>query len=247
MTVDEIVAALRHGTMSYLIVEGKREMQLYRHLLGGFPPLTVQLQVCDGRDSLLKVYERRNEFSNVKVVFLADQDMWIYDPALKNPYPDLVWTHGYCIENDLLACYAVGDLLLEPAEKVELGLALNSLIDWFSFEVEEFTAGRAAHVAASVTRVLGNAGSSLCPRFVAQRSYSPVGPNQRSRVSIDPWRLIRGKQLLDLLVRYLDKPGREARYSKLALLDLCLRLGDRPLKVLAEPIEMKLRAQGVLP
>lgn len=65
---------------------------------------------CGGRDTLLKVFERRDEFKNLKCIFVADKDTFVYiNPPEK--YNDIIWTNGYSIENDLYYGKGIEQLL----------------------------------------------------------------------------------------------------------------------------------------
>jgi len=236
MTVDEIVATLRHGTLAYLVVEGKTEMQLYRHLVAGVEAGALELQVCDGRDALLAIYRRRNEFARVRVIFVADQDLWIHQPSLKDAYPEVIWTDGYCIENDILQAYPIAGTFLEPEEKIKLDQGLEVLIDWFAFEVNEFLNGRNAETRHSVPKIFDAKNEAMCEHFVANRGWAAAPSAVRDSLRADPWRLIRGKQLVHLLARQLDKIGRVPRYGPAAIVDICIRSGAAPLGGLASQI-----------
>lgn len=240
MNVDEIVSTLRHGTLSYLVVEGKTEMQLYRHLVAGVQAGALELQVCDGRDALLAIYRRRAEFAHVRVIFVADQDLWIHQPSEKDIYPDVIWTDGYCIENDILQAYPIAGMFLEPDEQAKLNAGLDALVDWFAFEVNEFLNGRNAETRHAVPNVLDKEIDSMCQQFVARRGWTAPPPALRASLRADPWRLIRGKQLVQLLARHLDKVGRVPRYSPAAIVDICIRSGVTPLGGLSSQIRARL-------
>ncbi|BEP69697.1 MULTISPECIES: DUF4435 domain-containing protein [unclassified Variovorax] len=241
MTVDEIVSTLRHGSLSYLVVEGKTEMQLYRHLVAGVQAGALELQVCDGRDALLAIYKRRNEFARVRVIFVADQDLWIHQPSLKASYPDVIWTDGYCIENDILQAYPIAGKFLEADERAKLDAGLDVLIDWFAFEVNEFLNGRDAETRHAVPNVFDKKIEAMCEHFAARRGWVAPPPAVRAALRADPWRLIRGKQLVHLLARQLDKVGRVPRYGPAAIVDICIRSGTTPLGGLANQIRARLK------
>ena len=116
--VNEVVNTLSRSDEPTIIVEGGHDREIYekiQDLLG--KPLIDPLPV-GGKDNLLAIYERREEFSSkVPVAFMADPDMWVLeDPHnMLKKYQDIIWTTGYSIENDL---YADGDpiSLIPPTE-----------------------------------------------------------------------------------------------------------------------------------
>ena len=69
-----------------------------------------------GRETLLAVYKRRNEFAHLPVAFVADRDLWLFS-GIPPDYPDIIWTEGYSIENDLYADANLENLL--DADEVE--------------------------------------------------------------------------------------------------------------------------------
>ena len=97
-----------------------------------------------GRETLLAVYQRRNEFAHLPVAFVADRDLWLFS-GIPPGYPDIIWTEGYSIENDLYAGASLEDLL-NADEVDEHRQVLDLIIEWFAFEVEEYLAGREPRV-----------------------------------------------------------------------------------------------------
>ena len=100
MTVDHWVGVLRRSNIPTIVVEGKMDIVIYRRLLERVGIQQTILLAADSRNKLLQVYERRREFAHVPVVFIADQDMWIFS-GIPEDHADIIWTQGYSIENDL--------------------------------------------------------------------------------------------------------------------------------------------------
>ena len=151
-TVDELVAALRRSRLPTVIVEGKDDMQIYRWVEGCIGSQNANILPAGGRNNLLSVYERRNEYAHLPVAFVADRDLWLFS-GIPPIYHDIIWTQGYSIENDL---YAGANLenLLAAEEATEHQQVLDSIIEWFAFEVEEYLEGREAQVATHCNRVV---------------------------------------------------------------------------------------------
>ena len=112
LTVEELVATLRNSDLPTVIVEGQDDMRIYRWVEERLGSRTANVLPTGGRPNLLSVYERRREFLDLPVAFVADQDMWLFS-GIPTEYGGVIWTEGYSIENDL---YADADLekLLEP-------------------------------------------------------------------------------------------------------------------------------------
>ena len=78
MTVDRLVGVLRNSQKPNIVVEGNDDVIIYRELTKRIGILEVVLLSSGGREKLLQVYERRDEFPDVPVAFIADQDMWLF-------------------------------------------------------------------------------------------------------------------------------------------------------------------------
>ena len=90
---------------------------------------------------LLDIYAQKTTLFDdrgVAVAFMADRDLERL--FCTNPQPgDIVWTEGYCIENDLYEGF-VKDLedLLEHSETKKFQEMRDAVVEWFAFEVAEF-------------------------------------------------------------------------------------------------------------
>jgi hypothetical protein len=100
LTIDDIVATLKRSSLPTVLVEGKEDIIIYRQIEQLFGATKINFLPCGGRNTLLKIFERRNEFSNIKTFFIADKDMWVFEtPPIE--YHEVLFTTGYCLENDL--------------------------------------------------------------------------------------------------------------------------------------------------
>ena len=118
-------------------------MQIYQWAEGRVlaSEITQMYSPWVAEETLLAVYKRRNEFAHLPVAFVADRDLWLFS-GIPPGYPDIIWTEGYSIENDLYAGATLEDLL-NADEAKEHRQVLDSIIKWFAFEVEEHLACRA--------------------------------------------------------------------------------------------------------
>ena len=132
--VSGAVNRLRTSDFATLVVEGTSDRDIYswfEDLLGAakhIPTLDV-----GGRNNLLEIYTRREEFaSQIAVAFMADPDREVLDDRdrILSAYPDIIWTTGYSIENDL---YTDGKptSLINPNDLTEYNQALQTAIDDF--------------------------------------------------------------------------------------------------------------------
>ena len=146
-TVDEIVATLKRSSLPTILVEGKDDMIVYRQMERFFGTTKVNFMPCGGRGTLLKVFERRGEFSNIITFFIADKDMWVFETT-PIEYNEVLFTTGYSLENDL---YMDGkyllDGLLDTNELVTKSDILKNIVEWYAFETEAYFNGNAPEFA----------------------------------------------------------------------------------------------------
>ena len=221
-TVDELVAALRRSQLPTVIVEGKDDMQIYRWVETRVGSQNANVLPAGGRNNLLSVYQRRNEYPYLPVAFVADRDLWLFS-GIPPDYLDIIWTQGYSIENDL---YAGADLenLLEVEEAREHQQVLASIIEWFAFEVEEYLAGRPAEVDKHCNEIVPIGETEMDHSFRNNRGFRP--PNKKLHQQIkDEYQLqLRGKSLFQILVRFLSASDRDVKHSTFGLYEIAFKM-----------------------
>ena len=94
LTVDEIVAYLSRSQLPTVVVEGKDDMRIYGWAEARVGNTKAYVLATGGRNTLLAVYQRRNEFANLPVAFVADRDLWLFS-EIPADYHDVIWTQGY--------------------------------------------------------------------------------------------------------------------------------------------------------
>ena len=222
MTVDDWVAMLSHVDFPTVIVEGEDDMRIYRWVEERVSNQKVDVQRVGGRETLLAVYRRRNEFTHLPVAFVADKDLWLFS-GIPPDYPDIIWTEGYSIENDL---YADANLenLLDADEVEEHQQVLDAIIEWFAFEVEEHLADREAQVDTHCNEIVPLGQTEMDQSFCTRRGFR--SPNEEIHQQIkDEYQLqLRGKSLFQILVRFLSAPGRDAKHSTSGLYEIAVKM-----------------------
>ena len=224
MTVDECVAALHRTYLPTVIVEGKDDMQIYQWTERRVGIQNANVLPVGGKETLLAVYERRNEFAHLPVAFVADKDLWLFS-GIPPDYPDIIWTEGYSIENDLYADANLENLL--DADEVEKHQqVLDAIIEWFAFEVEEHLADREAQVDTHCNEIVPLGQTEMDQSFCTRRGFR--SPNEEIHQQIkDEYQLqLRGKSLFQILVRFLSAPGRDAKHSTSGLYEIAVKMAD---------------------
>ena len=182
------------------------------------------------RDTLLSVYERRNEFFHLPVAFVADQEMKLFTG---NPerHTDIIWTQGYSLENDL---YADADLevLLEPHEVWRHQQVIKSTIDWFAFEVGEFLNGNPVKMDLPLREIVPEGEFELHQDLRPKTGIRQPLPERVQQIRDRYQLLLPGHFLFEVLARYLDIRGRDfnfkiaSRSASRKLYDLALEMHD---------------------
>ena len=209
MTVDHLVGILRRSRTPRIIVEGKMDIVIYRRLLERVGIQQIILLAADNRDKLLQVYERRREFDHIPVIFIADQDMWLFSD-IPETYVDIIWTQGYSIENDLYMSAELENFLETHQTEAHQQL-LNAICKWFAFEVEAFLKGNAAYVAEGLDEIVPRGKTELDDDFLKRRGFQ-FPREALYRQLREAYELqLRGKLLFQILVRFLNAPDRELR------------------------------------
>jgi hypothetical protein len=62
ISIDELVATLKRSNLPTILVEGDDDVMVYRQFEKQFGARKVSILPCGGRNTLLKVFERKHEF-----------------------------------------------------------------------------------------------------------------------------------------------------------------------------------------
>ena len=208
MTVDECVAALHRTYLPTVIVEGRDDMQIYQWTERRVGIQKANVLPVGGKETLLAVYERRNEFAHLPVAFVADKDLWLFS-GIPPDYPDIIWTEGYSIENDLYAGASLENLL-NANDVDEHRQVLDSIIEWFAFEVGEHLACRPAHIATGLDRVVPPGTIEMDQGFRQSRGFQSPDAKLHQQLKEAYQLQLRGRLLFEMLIRFLNAhPGNQ--------------------------------------
>lgn len=222
LTENVLVATLRRSQLPTVIVEGKDDMQIYQWAERRVGIQNANVLPVGGREMLLAVYKRRNEFADLPVAFVADRDLWLFS-GIPSDYPDVIWTQGYSIENDL---YADADLenLLNVGEAAEHQQILEAIIEWFAFEVEEYLEGREAQVDKHCNEIVQIGETEMDQDFRTRRGFHPPSEKRYQQIKAAYQLQLRGKSLFEILIRFLNAPNRGTTYSTSALYEIAVKI-----------------------
>ena len=205
--VNELAALLRYSQVPTLIVEGASDARIYsrwieQRLLGTYK---VDVLNAKGRDNLLNLYERRNEFVHAPVIFIVDQKMWLFLEKIPKAFSDIICTQGYSIENDVYATSGVENLL-DPTRAWEHWLVRESIIRWFAFEVEGYLAGMLPEVNIRLDNLVPKGNTEVEKAFLDRRGFRWPGTQITEKIS-DEYRFnLPGKLLFEMVARFSNIP-----------------------------------------
>lgn len=221
-TAKELVAALCRSDLPTVLVEGQEDMRIYRWVEERLGSRTANVLPTGGRENLLCVYEKRHEFADLPVAFVADRDMWLFS-GIPSDYDGVIWTEGYSIENDL---YASAELekLLDSEEVQEHQQLLGAIVEWFAFEVEECLAGRPYEVKNHSNQVVPLGQTQMDEDFRKTRGFHPPGEEIHRQIREAYQLQLRGKQLFQMLVRFLSASDRPIKHRTAGLHEIAFKM-----------------------
>lgn len=230
LTVEEIVSLLRHSSIPTILVEGPDDIMVYRWLKQHIKPLKASAIQCGGREKLLSVYKRRNEFYHLKTAFLADQDMYVF-LGIPSEYSDIIWTAGYSIENDIYAGSSKLDDLLDEEELDDYKQLLEKILEWFAFEVEEYQKGQDSKIDIVIlhNQVISENETYISIKYenndvktdlILRKDFNLPNDKLLSEIKKDFKLKLRGKILFKVLSVYLNARKRLVKYKTEALYEI---------------------------
>ena len=214
--LDRFINQIRHSAQKRaVVVEGKTDRRIYQWMRDRVGTGWARVWYAGSISQLLDIYAQKTtlfEKRGIAVAFMADRDLERL--FCTNPQPgDIVWTEGYCIENDLYEGF-VKDLedLLEHSETEEFQEMRDAIVEWFAFEVEVFSRGEQTHVGKDLDCLVPKGQTNIDPNILLTRGFS--APNE---VLVDKLKgsynlTVAGKLLFQMLARFLDDSTRRRRY-----------------------------------
>ncbi len=217
-TVDELISAIKHSDLPTILVEGPFDVLIVKKWQKQFR-FYVSILPTSGKPSLLDIYLRRHEFDDKKVIFLADKDMWRFEP-IPPQFSEIIFTQGYCIENDLFSNSDVMRLLT-PQELSSFERLIGIIGRWFAFQLEIHRSGQLTTCESHINEICDFNIQDICQTYRQRHRYSEPRLNTINEIMANYELNIRGKQLFQALARFLNAPGRTTRYNENTLIELC--------------------------
>ena len=260
---DELFATMKNSGKFNIIVEGPTDSNIYDRLITSLGIQNIDYYIAGCREDLFKIYRRikredptKRQFLQNRVAFIADQDSWVFlDKKQKPPegyedicMEDIIWTEGYSIENDL---YMAGSLRTFVGDEYsdEYNQTLDSICTWYAFEVNRRAEGENLHVGMRLPKIVPENSTELAKDLreeIEKEGFNCLGSRYKE-IRDDYKKLIRGKTLFQLLLRFLKKSQFPANYSDqwhnaLALMAITIGSNLSP-SPLIEDLEKKVKCK----
>jgi hypothetical protein len=218
LSPDEAIATLRNSSLPTVVAEGSDDIIILRRIEQLYSDKIVSVLDVGGRESVLQLYERRSELpSELPIVFVVDRDLWVVGGVPAAYQSDMiVLTDGYSIENDAIRDGNFLNLMTN-GEKAAFEVELRSICKWFAASVVDVLRGGDSQLRTHPDSILANQEALQAAEYIIANDIE--AGELHKMLSADAIRLLRGKTLLNLLMRQLSYTGRPARHRTEALLD----------------------------
>ncbi|MER9469793.1 hypothetical protein NKI82_28555 [Mesorhizobium sp. M0482] len=219
MTVDELIATLKRSSLPTVLTEGGDDIIVFRWMEKSFTNIGLSVLAVGGRDKLLQLFSRRNEYENeTGVAFIADKDSWVFG-AVPAEYEidNLIFTWGYSIENDL---YSDGDVerILSNDERHNYKIELQKYLKWYALAISRFLAGLDQGLGIHPNEILDNDARMQQGCELLQNEIYP--DELFGKISDNYVQMVRGKSLFALLMRHLSYAGRPVRHNHKSIIEI---------------------------
>ncbi|WP_238944283.1 DUF4435 domain-containing protein [Allofranklinella schreckenbergeri] len=238
LSVSETVEYLKRTSQLTVLVEGKDDQCVYRHIENKLSELDLDVLICNGRQNLLDIFSRRMEFSGTPVVFLADKDMWHFTGIPAEFNTGIIFTLGYSIENDLYL-KDVFEELMSKSEKILFSCLVDEISRWQAFHVEEFSTKGMCNCDFHVNRILQE--QRLSSKHLEEICFKEASHDLVNEIKENYTRSIRGKTLFQMLARVLSASDRESKYSRKNLIEMGAKLPNNAITILCNQIRENIK------
>lgn len=232
-TAAEISAEMAKSSIPTVLIEGKTDALIFRRIQNRLGLAGFTFFPCGSRSHLLAVHELFRPNSNSRIAFFADRDLWYFD-GVPTKLADVIFTHGYSIENDL---YFDGkerlEEMLDPNELPFLQTLLQNVCNWFGFEIGLRTQGGAPEYAKhSILNplVIPKQNPDFEPSFLSERGYSTPETQLQESIQRDRLAGLQGKLLFDCFFKVFNdfREKDHAKFAHTHLHEICLIEGISP-------------------
>ena len=215
---DELISVINHSSESFIIVEGLDDVMIYRWILEdidceGF------LEPREGCGSVKRLYRRKDEITNPKVIFICDKDTIVYTGTIPDDYSEMIYTEGYSIENDLYKGRKIETTYFKKKDKSIFGTVMDSFLRAYACELEKFWESKNYDFTINPECILDKKDYSLIMNSLNEFKEPDKETIDYLKDNYDL--LVRGHSLFSLVRIVLGRKDREIKYSIKQLYELC--------------------------
>ena len=223
LTPDEIIATLKHSSLSTVLIEGRDDLDVFRKIEQRVGIMGINFLPCGGKNAILAVYERKKELKK-KVMFFADKDLWLFT-AIPKKYSGIFYTKGYCIENDLYedGCELLLNLL-DKSEVTKFDEIIQTLSNWFAFEIENMKPSENLFCDITIlsTNIMDKNSTALKNTFLQERDYKEPKQELKDDIYVNYKIKLRGKFIFQAYEKiFQNRSKKSIKYDRKQLFDLC--------------------------
>lgn len=215
MTPNEIISSIKKSSIPTICVEGvqdKAALRLVQNLIG----IRGSILCCNGRTNLFAVWERRAEFADKKVVFMADKDLFVFK-KIPSEYQGIIFTDGYSLENDILATERWKSLLTSDDTPV-FSSAIEMSLNYYWNECKKHIKHGHQPVWVSAHRLLADHKSGSYSKVLGYEACCIY-----NKIAGKPFKYLRGKNLLECIHASLSHDNRATKYSPAHIIEISTR------------------------
>lgn len=240
LSVDETVSYLKRTSQTTALVEGKDDQKVYRYIEDRLDDLDLDVLICEGRDGLLAIYRRRNEFPGAPVVFIADRDMWYFTGIPADYASNVLFTDGYSIENDLYV-REMFEALMSIEEQGRFQSLVREVARWQAFHVEHYVKTGSCSCDVHLSQMAPS--DTLCETHLKSIGFVEPSAVLVAQIINSYPQALRGKTLFQLLLRILSATQRASKFSRENLIELGAKLSNAKIEGLCERTRLALVAR----
>jgi hypothetical protein len=161
---------------------------------------------CGGRINLFAVWNRRSEFNNKQVAFMADKDLYVFK-KIPSQYKGINFTYGYSIENDILSSKK-WMRLFDQEDNNCFNDTLNIALKYYWKQCKDhYTKGSSPEWVSTFRLIQDHKTGSICDSSGCETCSLFI------KIKNNPYKYLRGKNLLDCAHYTLSRAGRSTKYK----------------------------------
>lgn len=229
VTVSDALVLLERSAIPTVLTEGSDDYRIMRKVESQLSDLGVDFLPIGNKNTVLEIWSNLPASRRSSVIAIVDLDLWILSD-IPNIYQksSLLTTFGFSIENDI---FLDGTLLelCEPDEKERFFKDLSIISSWYARQITFALNGDPFCFSDHVNSVIASGDikdqlndNEKTMREIVYKNYPQV---------------LRGKAVLQLLMRQLSAPGRYAKFGYKQLYEIG---SSRPGEIFSE-LESKIR------